>query len=102
MDSDRRTAATEDDRVDVDGGRLQDRPDHVSGELVEGEQLALAGAQDERLLQNVSVLMCSKTPPEQRNHRHSAIERNAPYTIRFRPEGASRGRAAVRPGRDAD
>jgi hypothetical protein len=23
--------------------------------------------------------MCSKTPPEQRNHRHSAIERNAPY-----------------------
>jgi hypothetical protein len=25
MASDRRTAATEDDRVDVDGGRLQDR-----------------------------------------------------------------------------
>ena len=25
-----------------------------------------------RLLQNVSVLMCSKTPPEQRDHRHSA------------------------------
>src|SRR5918996_455921 len=40
MDSDRDTAATEDDRVDVDGGRLQDRPDHVLGELVEGEQLA--------------------------------------------------------------
>jgi hypothetical protein len=53
MASDHRIEATDDDRVDVDvdgGGR----------------------AQDGRLLQNVSVLMCSRTPPEQRNHRHSA------------------------------
>jgi hypothetical protein len=37
MDSYRRTAATADDRVDVDGGRLEDRSDHVLGELLEGE-----------------------------------------------------------------
>jgi hypothetical protein len=43
MDSDRRGAATEDDRVDVDGGRLQYRPDYVLGELVEGENSPLGG-----------------------------------------------------------
>jgi hypothetical protein len=39
------------------------------------------GAQNGRLLQNVSVLMSSKTPPEQRSHRHAAtrgIERSVP------------------------
>jgi hypothetical protein len=60
MASDRRTGATDDDRVDVDGGRLEDRPDQLLGELVEGEQVAFGrAAQDGRLLQKVSVLMCS-------------------------------------------
>jgi hypothetical protein len=36
MASDHRTEATDDDRVDVDvdGGRQEERPDHILGELV--------------------------------------------------------------------
>lgn len=60
MDSDRRTAATEDDRVDVDGGRLQDRPDHVLGELVEGEQLALGRGR--RMNACCRTCLCSCVP----------------------------------------
>jgi hypothetical protein len=44
MASDRRTKATGDDRVDVDGGRPEDRPEPLLGELVEGEQVAFARA----------------------------------------------------------
>jgi hypothetical protein len=39
MASDHRTEATDDD-----GGRLEERPDHVLGELVEGEQVAFGRA----------------------------------------------------------
>src|SRR5215210_3754969 len=67
MASDRRTAATDDDRVDVDvdGGRLQDRPDHLLGELVEGEQLAFGRAR--RMNACCRTCRCSCVPRSRRS-----------------------------------
>lgn len=56
MTSDRRRAATDDDRVDVDGGRLDHRPVQGLGELIEGAQAACGWA---RRMDAVAGRLCA-------------------------------------------
>jgi hypothetical protein len=60
MASDHRTGATDDDRLDVDGGRLEDRPDQVLGEPVEGEQAAFGPARRMDVCCGCSLRMTNK------------------------------------------